>query len=178
MTAVATIATSDAGGRDHRARAAAPVRDGVPEAEHRDHEADLLLRQARRSGAERERQQAILVEEPDRAEQERRRERDRVEVVDDEPLRRRIEEVDEGEAEPRPVGAEVLAGEQEDGHGAERDGDGLDDEQQARVGPQPPERREERDQRVEVGSEPRDLVALEVGDLEEAGRAPSTRRPG
>ena len=48
-----------------------------------------------------------------------------MEVVDDEPLRRRVEEVDEREAEARPLGAEVLAGEQEDGQRAERDADGL-----------------------------------------------------
>ena len=125
MTAVATTATSDAGDDDDEPGPPPAVRDRVPDPEHRHHEADLLLRQARRAGAEREGQQAVLVEEPDRAEQERRRERDRVEVVDDEPLRRRIEEVDEREAEARPLAAEVLAGEEEDRHRAERDGDGL-----------------------------------------------------
>ena len=124
------------------------------------------------TGAERERQQAVLVEEPDRPEQERRRERDRMEVVDDEPLGRRVEQVDEREAEPRPFAAEVLAGEQEDGHGAERDADALDDEEHVGARPQPPERCEERHQRVEVGAEPRELPPLEVGHLEE----PAVRR--
>ena len=111
--------------RDHGARAAAPVGDCVPDAQHRDHEPDLLLRQARRPGAERERQQPVLVEEPDRAEEQRRCERDRVEVVDHEPLRRWVEEVHEREPEARPVRAEMLAGEQVHGHGAERDTHGL-----------------------------------------------------
>ena len=73
-------------------------------------EPDLLLRQARRAGAERERQQPVLVEEPDRAEQQRCRERHRVEVVDHEPLRRRVEQVDEREAEPRPVASRGACG--------------------------------------------------------------------
>ena len=54
-----------------------------------------------------------------------RRERDGMEVVDDEPLGRRVEEVDEGEAEPGPIAAEMLPREQIDGNRAERDGDGL-----------------------------------------------------
>ena len=103
MTVAATTATSSAHRGDRRARVPPAVGDGVPDAEHGHGEADLLLRQAGRTGAEGEGQQAVLVEEPDRAEQERRRERDGVEVVDDEPLGRRIEEVDEREARAPPV---------------------------------------------------------------------------
>ena len=110
-------------------------------------------------GAERERQQPVLVEEPDRPEEQRRRERDRVEVVDHEPLRRRVEEVDEREPEARPVRAEVLAGEQVHGHGAERDarrpattrssdGSGHSHQSGART----------HDDRIEVRAEPRDLL--------------------
>ena len=138
----------------------------VPEPEHRHDQADLLFRQAGRACADRERKQEILVQEPDRAEQERRCDRYRVKVVQHEPLRRRVEEVDEGERQPRPFGAEVLAGEEEDGHGTERNGDRLDDEKRARVRPQPPERSKQHDQRIEVRSEPRDLLAVQVGDLE------------
>ena len=114
----------------------------MPDAEHRDDEPDLLLRQAGGDGTEREGQQPVLVEEPDRPEEERRRERDGMEVVDDEPLRRRVEEVDEREAEPGPLAAEVLAREQEDGHGPECYAGGLDDEEQVGARPQPPERGE------------------------------------
>ncbi len=74
-----------------------PCVNGIPEAEHRHDEADLLLRQAGGAGADPEGYEPILVEEPDRSEQERGRERDGVEVVDDEPLCRRVEEVDDGE---------------------------------------------------------------------------------
>ena len=160
------------GGEDDEPCPPPSVPERVPDAEHRDDEPHLLLGQARGDGAERERQQAVLVEKPDRPEQERRRERDRMEVVDHEPLRRRVEQVDEREAEPRPFAAEVLAGEQEDRHGAERDADALNDEEHVGARPQPPERREQRHERVEVGAEPRELHSLEVGHLEE----PAVRR--
>ena len=103
----------DPGREDREAGAAAPVAECVPEPEDRDDEADLLLRQARRSGAECEGDEAPLVEVPDREEEKRGRERDRMEVVDDEPLRRRVEQVDEREREPLPLPAEMLSGEPE-----------------------------------------------------------------
>ena len=56
------------GREDDGARAPPAVRERVPDAEHRDDEADLLLRQAGRAGAQRERQQPVLVEKPDRTE--------------------------------------------------------------------------------------------------------------
>ena len=126
----------------------------MPDAEHGYDEPDLLLRQTRCDGAERERHQAVLVEEPDRAEEQWRCERDGMEVVDDEPLRGRIEQIDEREAEPRPLAAEVLAREKEDGHCADRDADRLDDEEHVGAGPEPPQGCEHRHQRVEVGAEP------------------------
>ena len=88
-------------------------------------------------------------------------------VIQHEPLGRWIEEVDGRERKPRPLGAEVLACEEEDGHGSERNGDRLDDEEHARVRPQPPERSKQHDQRIEVRAEPRDLLAVQVGDLEQ-----------
>ena len=110
----------------------------------------------------------ILVEEPDRPEQEGRGERHGVEVVDDEPLGRRIEQVDDGEHETGPIAPEVLPREQIDGNRAEGDGDGLDDEQELRARPDPPQRDEEDDDRIEVRSEAGDLLAVDIGDLEEA----------
>ncbi len=89
-------------------------------------------------------QQPVLVEVPDRSEQQRRGERHGMEVVEHEPLGGRVEEVGEPEAEPGPLAAQVLPREQVDRNGAERDRHRLRDEQQRRVGPEPPERRERR----------------------------------
>ena len=61
----------------------------------------------------------------------------------------------------------MLAREQEDGDGAGCDRRRLHDEQERRAGPEPPERRERRDDRVEMRAEPGDLAALLVGHLEE-----------
>ena len=85
-----------------------------------------------------------------------------------------IEQIGERESDPSALRTEVLAGEQEDGHGAEGDGGRLDDEKHGRVGPHPPERREGRQDRVEVRAEPRHLLAAEVRHLEHVavGRRP------
>jgi hypothetical protein len=77
-----------------------------------------------------------------------------MELVQRQPLRRRVEQVDEREGETAAVAAEVLAPEPEHGQRPERDGDRLDDEQHLRARPDPPERREEREDRVEVRGEP------------------------
>ena len=81
-----------------------------------------------------------------------------MEVVEDQPLRRGVEQVDERQPERRVRRAEVAAGQPEDGDRAERDGDGLRDEQDARVGPCPPERHQRCHDGVEVCSEPGDLT--------------------
>ena len=96
-----------------------------------------------------------------------RGERDRVELVQRQPLRRRVEQVDEREPERGAVAAEVLAREPEDGQRAERDDDRLDDEQHLRARPDPPERREGGEDRVEVRGEPRDLPPVAARHLEE-----------
>ena len=144
------------------------MRECVPEAEHRHHEADLLLRQAGRAGADREGDEPILVEKPDRSQEERGRERDGMEVVDHEPLCRRVEEVDEGECDPGAIAPEMLPCEQIDGNSAEGDGGRLRHEQELGTGPDPPQRNEEDDDRVEVRSEPGDLLAVDIGHLEES----------
>ena len=156
-----------AGDGDREPRETVRGSERVPEPHRRDDEPDLLLRQAGGPAATRERDEPVPVEEPERPEQERRRERDRVEVVEHEPLRRRVQEVGEREARGRPLRAEVPLAEQVDRHRAGRDGDGLGDEEERGVGPEPPERRERGDDRVEVRAEPRDLVAREVGHREE-----------
>src|SRR5207249_424555 len=80
-------------------------------------------------GEDREGHEPVVVEVAEREEQERTGERDRVELVQRQPLRRREDEVEEREAERRPLRAEVLPRQREDREGAGRDGDGLDDEQ-------------------------------------------------
>ena len=57
---------------------------------------------------------------------------------------------------------EVLACEPEDRQRAGGDGDRLDDEQQLGIRPEPPERRERDEDRVEVRAQPRDLLAVHV----------------
>ena len=56
----------------------------------------------------------------------------------------------------------MLAREQEDRDGAERDDKRLYDEQELRAGPEPPERREEHEDRIDMRGQPRDLVAVQV----------------
>ena len=138
------------------------------------HERDLLL--ARRGGEREqgEREQPFLVEVPEREEQERRRERDGMELVQRQPAGRRIEQVGEREAEAGPPRCEVLPREPEDGKRAECDRDRLHDEQQVRARPEPPQWGEEHEDRIDVRGEPGDLLAVEVGH---AKRMPVRRRP-
>ena len=89
-----------------------------------------------------------------------------MEVAHGQPLHRREEEVRDRERRRRPLGVEVRPREPEDGQRPGGDGHGLDDEQQFRARPEPPERREQREDRVEVRAEPRDLLAVDVGDRE------------
>ena len=65
-----------AGDQDREAFHAPSPRKRPPEAEPRHHETDLLLRRRRDQAAERKRDQASLVEEPDREEQQGAGERD------------------------------------------------------------------------------------------------------
>ena len=100
-----------------------------------------------------------------------------MELVQRQPLRRRVEQVGEREPERRSFGAEVLAREPVDRQRAERDGDRLAHEQQVGARPDQPERRERGEDRVEVRAEPRDLVAAQARDLRADAREPSTRPP-
>ena len=90
-----------------------------------------------------------------------------MEVVEHEPLGRRVEEVGEREACRRPLRAEMAPPEQVDRHRAARDRRRLRDEEQRCVRPQPPERRERGDERVEVRAEPRDLPPVEARHRED-----------
>ena len=85
-----------------------------------------------------------------------------MELVQGQPLRRRVEQVGEREAERRAARAEVLVGEPVDGKRTERDRRCLDDEQHVRARPDQPERSEGGEDRVEVRSETGDLVAAQV----------------
>ena len=71
----------------------------VPEAEAGNDETDLLLGRDGKGGEDRERDQAALVEVPDRKQEQRARERDRMELVQRQLLGRRVEEVREREPE-------------------------------------------------------------------------------
>ena len=154
------------GDGDDRARAGAPP-DRVPDAHPGDDEPDLLLRRHREHGEDREGDEPVLVEVPEGEEQERGGERDRVKLVQGQPLRRRVEEIDECEPERRALAAEVLVRQPEDGQRTECDDDRLDDEQHLRARPDPPQRREGGQDRIEVRGEPRDLPPVAARHLEE-----------
>lgn len=152
----------NAGCGDRAAGSELSPREGVPDAHSRDHERDLFLRQRGQYGEGGERKEAVLVEVPEGIEQKWARERDGMELVQGQPLHGRIEQVGKREAEGGALRANVLAGEPEDRQRAERDGDGLHGEEHARARPDPPERREKDEDRVDVRAEPRDLFSLEV----------------
>jgi hypothetical protein len=83
-------------------------------------------------------------------------------LVQRQPSRRGVQQVGEGEPHSGARGAEMLPRKQVDGDRAERHGDGLDDEQEMRARPDPPERREQDENRIDVGREPRDLIAVQI----------------
>ena len=151
-----------------------PARNCVPEPEAGDDEADLLLADRCGQREQREGKQAVLVQVPHREQQQRAGEGDRMELVERQPLGRRVEQVGEREGGAGPLRAEVLAGEPEDGQRTEGDRDRLGDEQGVRARPDEPERREGGEDRVEVGGEPRDLVPAQAGHGQ---RVPVRRRP-
>ena len=156
----------DSAERDQCALDPSPAGERVPDPEPGDHEPDLLLGRHRGEREERERDQPVLVEVPEREQQERAGERDRVELVQRQPLRGRVEEVGEREPEPGALRVEVLAGEPEDRQGAERHRDRLGDEQRVRARPQEPQRRKGGERGVEVGRQARDLVSAKAGHLQ------------
>ena len=97
-----------------------------------------------------------------------------MELVQRQPARRRVHEVHEGEADSRARRPEVLPREPVHGQCSERDRDRLDDEQHLGARPDPPERGEEHEDRVDVRPEPRDLVTVEVSHTQ---RVAVRRRP-
>ena len=151
-----------------------PARKCVPEPHSRDDERDFLLRERRKHREGRKGDEAVLVEVPEGEKQERARERNGVELVQRQPLRRGIEEVREREAEARALGAEVLSGKPEHRQRAERDRGGLHRDEHARARPEPPERSEGGEDRIDVRAEPRDLLTLEVRHRQ---RVPVRGRP-
>ena len=167
----------DDGGRGREAiapRPSATVPYGEPHSQRRHGEADLLLRQAGERRRDPERDEPLLVEEPDRWKEQWCGERDRVEVVEDEPLGRRVEQVDERETGPRHSEPRCLRRQQVHGHRAEGDRERLDRQQHRGVGPQPPERCQCGDDRIEVRAEPRHLLAAQVRHLQHVS---VSRRP-
>src|SRR5262249_49850967 len=116
---------------------------------------------------DRERDESLLVQVPEREQQEWARQRNRVELVERQPLRRREDQVDEREPKSGLVGADMLPCKPEDRERAERDRDRLDGEQHVRARPDPPEWREEREDHVGVRGEPRYLLAGGARHLEE-----------
>ena len=172
-TAVATQARADAP-RIAAARRRSGWRNQQPHRERGDQQAHLLLAEHGEGGADAERHPAGLLGGPDAEEQQRGGERHRVEVEEGGVLHGRVEQVGRGARERQPVVAQPAAPEPEGGQRAGRDDHGLRDQQHLGARPDPPQRREEHQHRVDVGAEARELAAGDVGRLEEAplGRAP------
>ena len=97
-----------------------------------------------------------------------------MELVQRQPAGRGIEQVHDREAESGALRAQVLAGQEEDWPGSGRDDDCLRDEQEVGAGPNPPQRCEEDEDRIDVRRQARDLCAMEVRHLE---RVAVRRRP-
>ena len=150
-----------------RSRTRGAVANGVPDSHPSDGEADVLFRRDRRHGEQCEGPQASLVEVPPCVQEERARERDRMEVAQGQPLHRRVGEIGDCECGSRPLQIEVLAREPVDRDRAGGDGDRLHDEQELGIRPHPPERSKRGEDRVEVRAEPGDLLAVDVSDREE-----------
>ena len=90
----------EAGERDRRSCYPTSVRDGVPDAEACDDERDFLLARRRREREHGEREQPVFVQVPESEEQQGRRERDRMKLVQRQPAGCGIEQV--GERKPEP----------------------------------------------------------------------------
>ena len=144
--------------------------DRVPDPEAADREGKLLLRREGEQRDDRERDESVLVEEPDRIEDERHRERDRVEAVADREgveLRRGIEEIGKRELCARARRVEVLAREPEDRKRAAGHRERLQHEQDRRARRDPDQRRQQDEERVDVGAEPAVLVPVQRRVLED-----------
>ena len=164
----------DARGRDRQTLAPSAAGERVPDAEPGDHERHVLAADRGHEGEHRERNEPVLVEVPEREQQRRRRERTGMELVQREPRRRRVDEVHQREAEARAARADVLARQPVHRQRTEREGGRLRDEQQVRARPEPPERREQHEHRIEVRTEPQYLLPAEVRDTQ---RMPVRREP-
>ena len=149
---------------DRRTRPGCPMTHGVPDADRRHREPDVLLGRNRCGREERERPHPALVEVPPREQEQRARERDRVEVAHGQPLHRGQEEVRQGERGAGSVRRDMLPCQPEDRQCPGGDGDRLQNEQHLGVGPEPPERCQQDEDRVEVRAQSRDLVAMHVRD--------------
>ena len=150
------------GGRDDNAGDPPSPRECIPDPEACNDERDLLLAGGRCDREQCERKQPVLVEVPERDQEKGGRECDGMELVQGQPAGRGIQEVGEREAESGARRAEVLAREEEDRDGAERDHECLRDEQQLWAGPEPPQWSEEHEDGIDVCCEPRDLIAVKV----------------
>jgi hypothetical protein len=145
---------------------AAPTREHVPGPIPGDHERHVLSADRSEQGERRERNQAVLVEVPEREEERRRRERAGMELVQREPRRRGVDEICQPEADSRASRAEMLSREPVDGQPTERERGRLHDEQQVRARPEPPQGREQHEHRVEMRAEAKHLLPAQVRDAQ------------
>ena len=164
----------DTGGGDRTTGRAPAVRECVPDAEPGEHQRHVLATHRSEHREHRKRREPVLVEVPERVEQSGHREPTGVELVQREPGRRRVHEVRERKAHACALGGEVLSRQPVHGQRAECDCNRLRDEQQVGARPQPPQRREEHQHRVDVRAEPERLLA---GEGRDAKRVAVCRRP-
>jgi hypothetical protein len=143
------------------------ARQPVPETEAPDDERDPLVRGGGQYRRDPEESPALLVQPPERVEQQRQGEAHRMEAevrVERIPLRGWVGEVCEHEACCRALGAEVLSREPEHGQCPGADRRRLDDEQDYGARPDQPERREEHEQRIHVPAEPENCSPFSAVD--------------
>src|SRR5918999_518806 len=89
-------------------------RERVPDTERTNDERNLFLGQPGEQSEGNKGPEAILVEVPNRERQQGARERHRVELVQRQPLHRRVGQIGQSAECPRPIGAEVLAAQPEE----------------------------------------------------------------
>ena len=164
--------------RDGQTGRPSPSRERVPEPEPRDREPhQLAARHARAQRTDRERHEPVGVEEPDAEEEERDRERHGVEGVDGRPRDPGVGEVRRARGTPATRSdPRCRRASQKTRQRAERHGDDLDrDERQRRRRDAARAASSEREDRIDVASEPDHLLARRaVRHLERAavGGAP------
>src|SRR5436190_23442808 len=115
-----------------------PAAQGVPKPQPTEEQTHLLLTRRSENSKQGEPRELLLIEIPDREENERNRHDRWVELVQRPPFQSRVEEVNHRELQRGTLRRQVLAGEPEDRKCAECESNGLAGKQHLRARPDPP----------------------------------------